>query len=685
MPDQDFDRSTSPWHAGELALQESVGVVERMDRPGRLFVRRVLIDQHRAFYNQLPFVLLGSVDPEGNVWATMRAGLPGFLASPDPLHLSIDLPRDPQDPADAGMGDGAAIGMLGIELETRRRNRMNGTIHRNDASGFSVEVGQAFGNCPQYIQIRKPRYSRDPALPSPVPPVYLAGLDARAREIIGKADTFFVASYTDRENGERQVDVSHRGGPAGFVRLEPDGALTVPDFSGNQFFNTLGNFVVNPRAGLLFVDFATGDVLQITGTVELILSSPDIAAFEGAERLWRVTPTAVVHRREGVPLTWGFDDSGWSPELRRLGHWPAAGSPPAAVADGWRPFRISHVEDESAVIRSLYLEPADGWGILPHLPGQHFTLRLAAPDGGAALLRNYTISSAPADGVYRISVKREGAASQVLHGLKVGDSLEIKPPSGAFMLDSASPRPVVMLAAGVGITPMIAMLRHMLHAKDAGALPRVTLFQSARTAAERAFDKEIASLVAASEGRFRWVRVLSQPGAATPAGDHDATGRIDMDLLRRTLPFDDHDFYLCGPSGFMQEIYDGLRGMSVADARIHAESFGPSSLRRSADFAAPALALLPVAQEPVQVVFSQTGQEALWTPGDGPLLGFAESQGLAPEYSCRSGTCGTCRTRVLEGSVTYAEKPAFQPAEGEALICCAYPAKDSALPLRLAL
>ncbi|MGR9135104.1 flavin-nucleotide-binding protein [Rhizobium leguminosarum] len=304
MLEQTEQDAPSPWHEGELAIQRSVGVVERMDGPGRNFVRKAMPEQHRAFFPMLPFVVLGAVDAKGDVWATVRAERPGFMASPEPEILEVGLPRDPADPADAGMEDGDAIAMLGIQLETRRRNRLNGVIRRTDAKGFDVRVGQSFGNCPQYIQPRSAAFIRDPDMPTATQPLHSGQLDDRALGMVEGADTFFVASYVDRANGERQVDVSHRGGNAGFVRVGADGVLTIPDFPGNRFFNTLGNILVNSKAGLVFVDFETGDMLQMTGNAEVRLDSADIATFQGAERLWRFTPEEIVLRPDALPLRW---------------------------------------------------------------------------------------------------------------------------------------------------------------------------------------------------------------------------------------------------------------------------------------------------------------------------------------------------------------------------------------------
>ena len=316
-----MNTQASPWHAGEIALQASVGMAERMDDIGRRVLRDHLIEQHRLFYPQLPFVVLGAVDANGDAWATLRAGEPGFLSSPDPHRLHVRLPREPDDPADAGMNGGDAIGMLGIELHTRRRNRLNGTIRRGHDDGFDVAVTQSYGNCPQYIQRRQFAFARDPSVPTTQATRVSERLDAAARTMIAEADTFFVASYVDRENGARQVDVSHRGGRPGFVRVDADDTLTIPDFAGNRFFNTLGNLHANPRAGLVFVDFETGDVLQLTGDAQVLLDAPEIATFRGAERLWRFTPRCVVHRPDALPLRCAFEPEGWSPQSLATGEW----------------------------------------------------------------------------------------------------------------------------------------------------------------------------------------------------------------------------------------------------------------------------------------------------------------------------------------------------------------------------
>ena len=672
----------SPWHEGELTLQRSVGAVERMKVPGqRQMARDFMPDQHRDFYAQLPFVVLGSVDTRGDVWATLRSRAPGFMHSPDPRSLVFDIGRDGNDPADAGMEDGDAIGMLGIELHTRRRNRLNGNIRRSSNERFEIVPTQSYGNCPQYIQLRKYRFDE-----SGQGRVHEdTGLDARARELIRASDHFFVASYVVRD-GVRQVDVSHRGGRPGFVDISDDGVLSIPDFSGNLFFNTLGNFLLNPRAGMVFVDSATGDLLQMTGSSEVVLDGPEIAAFVGAERMWRFRPERVVYREAALSIRWDVVEDGASPNALITGSWEDAASRirAAELARQWRPYRVERVVEESATITSFHLSPADGAGLPAVKAGQHLPLRIALPGREGYALRNYTLSSAPSDDQLRISVKREGSVSSHLHDtVRVGDIVEARAPDGAFVMDANVRRPAVFLAAGVGVTPAMAMVRHVVReGLRTRYLRPIWVFQAARTLRERAFAREFASLVEESGGKVHYISILGNTDDAIEGQDFHVAGRLGIDVLKAHLPFDDYDFYLCGPSSFMQDAYDGLRRLNIPDGRIHAEAFGPSALARVADAGEASTSNVQPSDVPVPVLFTRSLKEARWLPDSGSLLELAEQRGLSPEFSCRGGTCGSCRTRLLSGSVAYTKPTELKLEDGEVLICCSVPAAESG-PLQL--
>ncbi|WP_353641041.1 pyridoxamine 5'-phosphate oxidase family protein [Mesorhizobium sp. WSM2239] len=305
---------SSPFHPDELAAQELAGV-----GAGGGGIRGFMPDQHRSFFELLPYLFAGVADEEGWPLATMLTGAPGFAHSPDPQTLRIDALPDSRDSAAAGFVAGRDIAILGIDLSTRRRNRANGQIAAMDAGGLTVAVRQSFGNCPQYIQGRAVEAAeRRPADAEP-----LSALDGEARAMISRADTFFVASTSRPEAGAAGgPDISHRGGRPGFVDVSGD-TLSIPDFRGNRYFNTLGNFLGEPRAGLLFIDFERGDLLQLQGTAEVDWSGEAGRMIEGAERMWRFHVARGWRRRAAAPLKWAFVD--YSPFTERTGAWRKAG------------------------------------------------------------------------------------------------------------------------------------------------------------------------------------------------------------------------------------------------------------------------------------------------------------------------------------------------------------------------
>ncbi|WP_460053781.1 pyridoxamine 5'-phosphate oxidase family protein [Pseudomonas sp. S2_D06] len=666
----------SPWHAGEKQLQAHVGVAERMEAFGRKVIRSEMPDQHRTFYQQLPFMLYAAVDAEGHPWASILEGQPGFAHSPEPGLLQFRSLPAFDDPAQ--LSDGSAIGLLGIELHTRRRNRINGHVRAMSKDGFAVTVDQSFGNCPQYIQLRQFR-SVPLADPSTRVAQHFSELDDAAKAMIAEADTFFVASYVDVD-GERSVDVSHRGGQAGFVQVEGN-RLTIPDFAGNLHFNTLGNLLLNPRAGLLFIDFNTGDLLQLSGRTEIILDGPQVEAFQGAERLWTIDVEQVVRRPAALALRWRFD--GVSPTSLLTGTWEQAKArlQAKALGDQWRPLRVARIEAQSHSIRSIYLESADGAGLPLFQAGQHLPLRFNID--GDVQIRTYSLSSAPSDDFFRISVKRDGRVSTHLHEqIRVGDLLEARAPQGHFTVAPHERRPLVLLAAGVGITPLLSMLREVVYQGLRTRRIRPTwLIQSSRTLADQPFRRELDRLLEDAGDAVRVVRLLSQPEAEAMQGeDFDLGGRIDVVLLKDLLTVEDYDqpdFVVCGPGSFTQALYDGLRELDIRDSRIHAETFGPSTLRRRPDPDAVVIEQPSAATTSVPVMFQRSAKEARWQPDGGSLLELAESRGLRPEFSCRGGSCGTCKTRLISGQVHYPLPPAEVPDDGQVLICCAIPAQGA--------
>ncbi|WP_175981044.1 pyridoxamine 5'-phosphate oxidase family protein [Burkholderia sp. BCC1630] len=678
-----WELDVAPFHAGELAVQQRAGVTEAAGTAGRRGIRRFMPDQHRTFFAQVPFFVLGGVDAHGQPWATLRVGTPGFVTAPDARTLRIDGDALPGDPLAGAWRPGAPLGGLGIEFDTRRRNRVNGVVRSADGGALTIAVEQSFGNCAKYIQGRKPTFVAREAGASVASDVsdWLSDAD---RALLAQADTFFVASAnTSADAGAaRGADVSHRGGMPGFVRVDDAHTLTTPDFSGNRFFNTLGNLQHDPRAGLLFVDFDSGDLLYVAARAEIVWDGPLVASFDGAQRVVRFHVREVRRMRAVLPFRWSGVERAPQFAAMAAGAVAAGGPVPSALtsapssatasAPAWRPLRIAKIVDEARAIRSFHFEAADGDALPTYEAGQHLTLRVALPGSDAPTIRSYTLSDAPGAPRYRITVKREGRVSAWLHDhAQTGMTLDAQMPRGRFTFDVASPRPAVLVSAGIGITPMIAMLRRAL--ADDKASRRIVFVHGARDTADRPFAAEL-TRIADADARVSLHWFDSRPqrdGAARP-------GRIDIAQLKRILPFDDYDFYLCGPSAFMRDLYDGLRALNVPDERIRFEAFGPSSVVRSATRAAAAP---PVASVPV--VFRRTGREAAWTPADGTLLEFAEGQGVAVPSECRSGSCGTCATLMLSGAVDYVQSHDAPVEPGCVLLCVAQPAEGAVAPLVL--
>ncbi|UEP23447.1 pyridoxamine 5'-phosphate oxidase family protein [Burkholderia ambifaria] len=672
-----WELDVAPFHAGELAVQQRAGVTEAAGAAGRRGIRRFMPDQHRAFFAQLPFFVLGGVDAHGQPWATLRVGMPGFVTAPDARTLHIGGDALPGDPLAGAWQPGAPLGGLGIEFDTRRRNRVNGVVRAVDGGALTIAVEQSFGNCAKYIQGRKPTFVAREGDASGAADVSDRLSDAD-RALLAQADTFFVASANTLADAgaARGADVSHRGGMPGFVRVDDACTLTTPDFSGNRFFNTLGNLQHDPRAGLLFIDFDSGDVLYVAARAEIVWDGPLVASFDGAQRVVRFHVREVRRTRGALPFRWSVPER--APQFAAMAEGSAnagaqaASEPASASPSNWRPLRIAKIVDEARAIRSFHFEPVDGGALPAHEAGQHLTLRIALPDSDAPAIRSYTLSDAPGAPHYRITVKREGRVSAWLHDhAHAGMTLDAQMPRGRFTFDVASPRPAVLVSAGIGITPMFAMLRRAL--ADDTPSRRVVFVHGARDTADRPFAAEL-TRIADTDARVALHWFDSRPqrdGAARP-------GRVDVAQLKRILPFDDYDFYLCGPSAFMRDLYDGLRALNVPDERIRFEAFGPSSVVRSATRATgvPSVASVPV-------VFRRSARDVAWTPADGTLLEFAEGQGVAVPSECRSGSCGTCATRVLSGAVDYVQSYDAPVEPGCALLCVAQPAEGATEPLVL--
>ncbi|MBH0074537.1 pyridoxamine 5'-phosphate oxidase family protein [Pseudoalteromonas sp. SWYJ118] len=699
----------SPFHEGELAIQDKLGKREIMATFGKRAVRSFMPEQHQAFFEQLPFVVAGSVDENADVWVSIVSGLSGFLSAPTPTSLLMTHAVDKNDPLHNTLKiAGSPIGLLGIELSTRRRNRLNvrvGEVISDNKVSFNVD--QSFGNCPQYIQTRDLAFNRDPLLKSnAVQKVEFNTLDNAATTLIDTTDTFFVSSFITAKNNPKieGVDVSHRGGMPGFVKREGN-TLTIPDYAGNNFFNTMGNFLLNPKAGLLFPDFDTGNVLMLTGSVEILWDGhPELKGFIGADRGWKFTVTKGMWLKNLLPFTAKFD--AYSPNTKMTGTWLEADKNKQAekLKHAWQPLKVTKIIKDSDVITSFYLEGHNNTTLLPFKAGQHLTVQIPSKNSdnnnsnSKPVTRTYTVSSSPHELFYRLSIKKElsGEVSSYFHNnVKVGDVILAKYPQGQFFIDPTSTKPAVLIGGGIGITPMISMAKHIAHE---GLRTRHTrplhIFHSAKNTQQRAFYNELKTLADTSGGAIDYYSLLSQPVLDEKQGggfnlkdesfnlkdeSFDLKGRINADVFRYYLPLDDYEFFLCGPEAFMQHVYNELLLLGVQDKNIFAEAFGPSAINRkvlNTSGASNKSKKLNVEEADNTVIkFSKSGFEQRWNKGDNTILNVAEAHGLEPEFGCRNGSCGSCAVKINAGAVVYRNNVSYPVEAGQALICCAVPAK----------
>jgi uncharacterized protein len=267
------DTLETPFHGGELELQERAGWREKLAKGAPRFIRDHMTDQHREFFAQLPFIAAGLLDAAGNPWAGMLTGRPGFMSTPDERHLDIRASFAASNPLAPLVTPGTNIGLLGIEFHTRRRNRANGVVEIGPPGVLRVRVNQSYGNCPQYVATRDLGFQ--PPVPGEVLETESAALSSRAVDLVRASSTLFIASAARPGADDRReaCDVSHRGGDPGFVEVdtrETQSRLWIPDYRGNNFFNTFGNILRHPRAGLAFADFTRGSLLMLTGAADVV-------------------------------------------------------------------------------------------------------------------------------------------------------------------------------------------------------------------------------------------------------------------------------------------------------------------------------------------------------------------------------------------------------------------------------
>jgi ferredoxin-NADP reductase/MOSC domain-containing protein YiiM/ferredoxin len=428
-------------------------------------------------------------------------------------------------------------------------------------------------------------------------------------------------------------------------------------------------------AGDQITQVASGPEQMSVADVDALLYLPGHPRHEVARALripalspgWRASFQALLNQADGP----GIGNAGLT----------ATAAPPAW--SGFRPFRVNAIRPESRTVISLSLAATEGSPAPPALPGQFLTLRLPVAPPGPALLRSYSLSGPPDSPVYRISVKREprGAASAYLHDtVREGDVLDVAAPRGTFVLQPG-PAPVLLVSAGVGATPVLAMLHALATAHSDR---EIWWLHGSRNRAEHPFAAEADALLAGLPTAHRLVCYSSPDPSDRLGRDYNSRGRLSASVLTALGPPRNAEAYICGPAGFLHDVAAELVAFGLDPARIRTEIFGAQPALTPGVTGAPGRPPHPPPGrdgDGHSVGFSRSGLTVPWNPDYANLLELAEACDVPTRWSCRTGVCHTCETGLLSGEVSYAPEPVDDPAAGNVLICSARPTAPVVLDL----
>jgi uncharacterized protein len=344
---------------------------------------------------------------------------------------------------------------------------------------------------------------------------------------------------------------------------------------------------------------------------------------------------------------------------------------------GWRPFRVAAIVDEARDVKSFYFMPADGRPLSDFAPGQYLTFRLRLAANDAPLVRCYSLSDRPRQDYFRTTIKRiaasggrigapPGRASSFLQdSVRVGDVLEVRAPAGTFFIDPLSTEPIVLIGAGIGITPLVGMLEAALHA---GRGREIYALFGFRNSAEHPFKERLEKLAAQHDKLHLHVSYSAPRPTDQLHKDYAHCGRLTMDRLREVLPSNNFQFYVCGPGPMMESLVPALWAWGVPESHVHFEAFGPASVRSAG-------AKRAQSTEPFEVRFDRANRAATWDGSFASLLEFGEAAGITMPSGCRAGSCGECMIAVRRGSVRTLKEPGIDVPSGHCLTCISIPAE----------
>lgn len=580
------------FHAGEVAVQARAGTVNVADQLAGLGLGHAVSEDAALLFSRLPFVAISSVGAPGEVWVSFAFGAPGVVRVETPTRLQLvhDSAVHPEDPLrDAWKSEGE-VSVLAIDMERRVRYRTTGIL----GDGLAIRIKEAFPNCPKYIQRRvleEPVAGVAP-VSAAAKTVSRSALSAHDEKLITSSDGIFLGTF----NPDTGADVNYRGGRPGFVRVLGPDKIMWPEYRGNGMFQSSGNIEADPRAGLSFLDFNTGDVLQLTGTA--VNDWDHDSVFDGASRLIRFH-IAKVRRTDGMTsLRWDLKDYSpyvppvSSPASRKTDSAPnglkAETNSSATTPHSIYPQRVvlAKIVQDTELVKTFRFLTRNG--NVQFLPGQYATFQfenIDALDGGKPVVRTWTLSecaiSTRGDVTLEVSVKRDpnGLVSRWLHdsaelGLEVtllgidGDMTPVtKLASGGY----DAPPKILLISGGIGITPNVAILRGLAVYDQ---FPSIVFIHQEHSESLLPFQSELRRRDRELEN-VRLINMISGCSEEETLSDPaNRCGRVNEELLKAEVPdLQSRVVYLCGPVGFMSSVRKALSSLGVDASNVHTENF----------------------------------------------------------------------------------------------------------------
>jgi uncharacterized protein len=628
----------TPYHEGEKFVQEKLGVVDTARMNGRV-INNTIPGGALNFIAQQSMVILGSVDTDEQVWASALFGTPGFIHAIDQHTIEINLLETgtgPSDPLWKNIETHNRIGMIVIELGSRRRLRVNGRMSKTSNDSYQIDIDQAYPNCPQYIQRRHINRAKKHSAHNITLGISGKELTDYQKKLISSADTFFVTSA----HSERGVDASHRGGQPGFVNILNNTLLRIPDYPGNSMFNTLGNFQVNPHAGLVFIDFENKKLLQLSGQANVIWQVNDSEVVTaGTSRFWEFNITSWIESNIAFDIEWEYlDASPFNPK-------PYDDN---KAEEKELLLTVEEITQQSDNIKSFKLISDNKQNLPEFDSGAHLQITLNKDSN--QLVKHYSILSHPDNRhYYEIAVLNEphgkGGSIHMHTQIKQGDTLLCSSPKNEFPI-SKDAEHSILIAGGIGITPMLSMLQKLTSQNKS-----VEIHYTVKHQTDFIFKDKIKKI--AGEHSYFYA-------------SRDQGSRIDLATLMKKSEQGTH-IYVCGPVRLINAVRDLGNENNWQDNHIHFESFGAQSNTNNKD---------------IEIHLSKS-DKTMTVPADKSILDYLLEQNIDVPHQCKRGECGLCITNVLKGEADHNDLCLDKETRKSSMCLCVSRAKNKSLTLEL--